>query len=92
MKNEMYGSDLEWIQNEKLVGIKPHKTDSLPDFGLYNQRGYHWPTPVAYTNQGKERMKDLSVLIKPFSNGCNMKCEYCFTMMFQTEERLIIMD
>ncbi len=23
-------------------------------------------------------MKDLSVLIKPFSNGCNMKCEYCF--------------
>ncbi len=53
MKNEMYGSDLEWIQNEKLVGIKPHKTDSLPDFGLYNQRGYHWPTPVAYTNQGK---------------------------------------
>ncbi len=41
--------DLEWIQNEKLVGIKPHKTDTAySDFGLYNQRGYHWPTPVAY--------------------------------------------
>ena len=27
---------------------------------------------------GKERMRDFSVLIKPFSNGCNMNCEYCF--------------
>ena len=33
-------------------------------------------------------MKDLSVLIKPFSNGCNMKCEYCFTMMFQNRRKI----
>ncbi|MDY3851220.1 MAG: hypothetical protein SOZ46_10425, partial [Bullifex sp.] len=24
-----------------------------PDFGLYNQRGYHWPQPKGYSNKGK---------------------------------------
>ncbi len=53
LKDELYGSDLQWIQDGKLIGIRACKVENLPDFGLYNQRGYHWPAPVSYTNQGK---------------------------------------
>lgn len=50
---ELYGTDLEWLCNGKLVGIGAKEFKAAPDFGLYNQRGYHWPTPIAYSNKGK---------------------------------------
>ncbi len=45
----LYGEDLGWIVDEKLVGLDA--SAAVPqklDFGLNNQRGYHWPTPSGY--------------------------------------------
>lgn len=50
---EVYGSDLEWIKDGKLVGEPASEKKFKPDFGLINQRGYHWPVPSAYSNKGK---------------------------------------
>ena len=49
----LHGNDLEWIQNGELKGFTPGTYHSKADYGLYNQRGYHWPTPTGYNNQGK---------------------------------------
>lgn len=52
LMNELYGDDLLWIENGRLVG-KPNKEFTPPsDLGLYNQRGIHWPTPKSYGNLG----------------------------------------
>jgi len=53
LMKEMHGGDLEWIDKKKLKGMQ--KTVQVPkkDFGLYNQRGYHWPPPSGYSNIGK---------------------------------------
>lgn len=42
---ELYGEDLKWIKDGKLMGIKPGEPIKEADFGLINQRGYHWPPP-----------------------------------------------
>ncbi|MBQ7063993.1 MAG: sulfatase-like hydrolase/transferase [Firmicutes bacterium] len=55
MMSEFYGSDMEWIRDGVLVGMPEEKQPSKPDFGLYNQRGYHWPVPQAYSNLGKNQ-------------------------------------
>ncbi|MCI6888004.1 MAG: sulfatase-like hydrolase/transferase [Lachnospiraceae bacterium] len=49
----MYGKDLEWITDGKLTGFQAAEHHKKADYGLYNQRGYHWPTPSGYSNQGK---------------------------------------
>ncbi len=50
----LYGNDIEWIKNGKLAGFDaPIAIPDKPDFGLYNQRGYHWPQPKEYSNIGK---------------------------------------
>ncbi len=42
---ELYGSDLDWVKDGKLVGL-PHQAYSpKPDRGLSGQRGIHWPPP-----------------------------------------------
>lgn len=52
---EFYGPDLDWIRDGKLVGFaSPETFVNKPDFGLYNQRGYHWPQPKGYSNKGKD--------------------------------------
>lgn len=52
--SELYGPDLDWIRDGKLVGFEsPETFVNKPDFGLYNQRGYHWPQPKGYSNKGK---------------------------------------
>ena len=52
--SELYDTDLEWIKEGKLVGFEaPKDFKPTPDFGLYNQRGYHWPQPKGYSNKGK---------------------------------------
>lgn len=49
----LYGEDLKWIRDGHLTGRQPVEYHPKADFGLYNQRGYHWPTPAGYSNQGK---------------------------------------
>jgi len=52
--SELYGNDLEWIKDGRLIGYKaPDTYNPKIDFGLYNQRGYHWPAPKGYSNLGK---------------------------------------
>ena len=51
--SEMYGSDMQWITDGVLTGITAKMQNDTPDFGLYNQRGYHWPPPDGYCNKGK---------------------------------------
>lgn len=53
MKENFYGSDLKWLKDEQICGFNPGEYSRKVDFGLYNQRGYHWPTPVEYENLGK---------------------------------------
>ncbi|WP_252198386.1 sulfatase-like hydrolase/transferase [Clostridium sp. MCC353] len=43
---ELYGEDLNWIKDGQLVGMEIREERKRPDYGLYNQRGYHWPPPV----------------------------------------------
>lgn len=52
--DNMYGEDLKYIENHKLVGfVPPLEYKEKVDFGLYNQRGLHWPPPTGYSNKGK---------------------------------------
>lgn len=51
--SQLYGKDLEWIQDGRLVGFQAPEYKEKADYGLYNQRGYHWPTPTGYSNKGK---------------------------------------
>lgn len=50
---ELYGEDLNWVKEGRLVGVPEKQYQRLNDYGLYNQRGYHWPPPSSYTNVGK---------------------------------------
>lgn len=49
----LYNGDEKWAENGRLVGNKDIPFKSLPDYGLYNQRGGHWPPPSGYSNSGK---------------------------------------
>ncbi len=49
----LYGDDLKWVTDNSLTGMQAPEFVSKNDFELYNQRGYHWPTPNGYTNKGK---------------------------------------
>ena len=54
LMDNLYGDDLKWIKDGRLAGFEaPEKLILKPDFGLYNQRGYHWPQPKGYSNKGK---------------------------------------
>ncbi|WP_319243997.1 sulfatase-like hydrolase/transferase [uncultured Propionivibrio sp.] len=46
--SNLYGGDERWVDNGRLLGV-PRGTYSEPaiDYGLYNQRGGHWPIPPA---------------------------------------------
>lgn len=49
----LYGKDLDWIRDGELVGFPAPEYQEKADYGLYNQRGYHWPAPSGYSNIGK---------------------------------------
>ncbi len=53
MVKRLYGKDAEWISNGKLVGVPAPEYARKADYGLYNQRGLHWPAPTGYSNIGK---------------------------------------
>lgn len=51
LKN-LYGEDLKWIKDGAFAGFEAVFSPKA-DYGLYNQRGYHWPAPTGYSNIGK---------------------------------------
>lgn len=51
--SQLYGDDVNWAVDGKLVGCPAPDFVRKPDYGFYNQRGYHWPTPANYQNVGK---------------------------------------
>ena len=53
MISQMHGVDLDWIRDGRLVGFPAPEYHEKADYGLYNQRGYHWPTPSGYESKGK---------------------------------------
>ncbi len=42
---ELYGGDLAWVQDGRLVGLPDRAYAPRPDRGLSGQRGIHWPPP-----------------------------------------------
>jgi len=42
---DLYGSDLDWIEDGKLVGVPEDLRPSPPNRNLSLQRGSHWPVP-----------------------------------------------
>jgi arylsulfatase A-like enzyme len=42
---ELYGSDEQWLQEGRLVGLPARPNQPVPNRGLYGQRGSHWPPP-----------------------------------------------
>ncbi len=50
--SRLHGQDSAWIKEGRLVGYPDKKYVPKHDFALYNQRGYHWPTPGGYANVG----------------------------------------
>jgi arylsulfatase A-like enzyme len=51
--DNLYGSDLRWLEQGVLAGIPERVFVEKPQYGLYNQRGLHWPAPSGYANIGK---------------------------------------
>ena len=50
----LYGDDINWIKDNKLIGFKAPPFKRKHQYSLYNQRGYHWPAPQSgYSAIGK---------------------------------------
>ena len=43
---QLHGMDLDWVHDGCLVGYPAPEYRPTPNYGLYNQRGYHWPPPT----------------------------------------------
>lgn len=41
----LHDGDEDWVENGILVGVTNYHVKKKTDFGLYNQRGLHWPPP-----------------------------------------------
>lgn len=50
--SQLYGEDLTWVQDGMLKGLPAPEWKPKVDYGLYNQRGHHWPPPGGYANRG----------------------------------------
>jgi arylsulfatase len=50
----LHGTDLEWIEDGKLVGLPDVEYKYSLKSGLYGQRGSHWPLPPAIGEEIKE--------------------------------------
>lgn len=53
LADNLYAGDLEWIRDGALTGLPAPDYAPKADYGLYNQRGLHWPAPSGYTSIGK---------------------------------------
>ena len=45
LRDELYGSDEEWLQNGELVGLPERAWQPVDNRELSGQRGLHWPPP-----------------------------------------------
>ena len=45
LASSLHGEDTSWVQNGEFCGCPVPETESMPNFGLLNQRGIHWPPP-----------------------------------------------
>ena len=43
---QLHGMDLDWVRDGRLVGYPAPEYRPTSNYGLYNQRGYHWPPPT----------------------------------------------
>ena len=43
--NEFYGTDLNWVRGDTLVGLPDQTYSSSVGPGFSGQRGIHWPCP-----------------------------------------------
>lgn len=41
----LYGTDLTWVTGGKLAGLPAAPYRHVPNYGLFSQRGWHWPPP-----------------------------------------------
>lgn len=41
----LYGSDLAWTADGRLIGLPSAMHRHMPNYGLFSQRGWHWPPP-----------------------------------------------
>ncbi len=48
LMENMYGEDLKWITDGVLTGFSLAEYHKKADYGLNNQRGYHWPAPSGH--------------------------------------------
>jgi arylsulfatase len=42
---ELYGADVEWLKDGRLIGLPEMTVEAEVNRGLSNQRGTHWPPP-----------------------------------------------
>lgn len=45
LRSELYGSDLDWVQSDQLVGCPVPPVEAAATRDLLLQRGVHWPPP-----------------------------------------------
>ena len=43
--SRLYGTDLTWLKDGQLAGLPPVPYRHVPNYGLFSQRGWHWPAP-----------------------------------------------
>ncbi len=51
---ELYGSDLEWLEGNRLVGLPEEPIETPVNRGLTLQRGTHWPYPPVVPPEEKK--------------------------------------
>lgn len=56
---ELYGSDLDWLRDGRLVGLPDQRSEPEPNRGLSLQRGIHWPPPPYRPPDGTELQSRL---------------------------------
>jgi arylsulfatase len=52
LAKSLYGSDLSWVEGERLIGTAPQAIAAVPNRGLSGQRGLHFP-PIPVTDPTK---------------------------------------
>ena len=43
LTENLHGGDTSWVRNGQLEGLPVPSGKNIPNFGLLNQRGSHWP-------------------------------------------------
>ncbi len=46
LRKELYGEDVNWLKDDRWIGLPNLPFESSGDFGFGGQRGLHWPPPL----------------------------------------------